>query len=193
MIDSDARVLLEKVRVDRDQAFEELIDACQDRIMNIIYRMVGRYEEALDLAQETFLKAYKGLDGFKGSSKPYTWLYRIAVNTVLSHRRKASTRGEAKIVSLDRTSGQNDANLGHMLPDGSDNPSVTAEKSETNARVQKAVDELEEDFRVVVVLRDLEGLSYEEVAEILDCPRGTVKSRLHRARTMLKEKLEHLM
>ncbi len=193
MPEEKAPVLLERTKRGETAVFDELLETYQDRIVNTIFRMVGNYEEALDLAQVTFLKAYRGMGNFKGMSRVYTWLYRIAVNTVLSERRKKSTREEAKTVSLDSDAHSGDGGLIRAIPDGEDSPGEKVLADEVRDEVSRVIGELDEEFRTVVVLKDIDGLTYDEIAEILDCPKGTVKSRLHRARTILKEKLKHMV
>jgi RNA polymerase sigma-70 factor (ECF subfamily) len=193
MGDEKALALIERVKNGEAAAFEEFLRESQDRIVNAIYRMVGDWEAALDLAQVTFLKAYKGIGKFEGKSRLYTWLYRIAVNTVLSNRRKRSTREDARTVSLDREGPSGEGGLRDALPAGGASPGEAAMERERAGLVTRAIGELDEEFRVVVVLKDIESLSYDEIAEVLSCPRGTVKSRLHRARLVLKEKLKDII
>jgi RNA polymerase sigma-70 factor (ECF subfamily) len=193
MGDEKALALIERVKNGEAAAFEEFLRESQDRIVNAIYRMVGDWDDALDLAQVTFLKAYKGIGKFEGKSRLYTWLYRIAVNTVLSNRRKRSVREDARTVSLDREGPSGEGGLRDAFPADGASPGEAAMERERAGLVTRAIGELDEEFRVVVVLKDIESLSYDEIAEVLSCPRGTVKSRLHRARLVLKEKVKDII
>jgi RNA polymerase sigma-70 factor (ECF subfamily) len=144
------------------------------------------------VAQEVFLKAFKALRKFKGKSSFSTWLYRITVNACTSEWRKASARKRGREYSLN-TPNPDGESAGFDPPGGNDDPSASAEREERARAVHEAIQELEEEFRTVVVLRDIDGFSYEEIADIIDCPLGTVRSRLHRARSDLKEKLKNLL
>jgi RNA polymerase sigma-70 factor (ECF subfamily) len=170
--------------------FNSLVDTYQDKLYNVILRMVGNADDALDIVQEAFLKAYRSLSRFKGQSKVYTWLYRIAVNTALSFRRSAAVRMSRSSVSLDDNPRGEDEESKREVPDSTYNGSAGAEHTEAKEHITRAITELEPELRTVVVLRDLEDLSYEEIAEILEVPKGTVKSRLHRGRLVLREKLK---
>jgi RNA polymerase sigma-70 factor, ECF subfamily len=167
-------------------AFGLLVERYQDRLANAVTRLVGSTEDARDVLQDTFIKAYENLEGFRGGSSLYTWLFRIAVNTSLSHRRKR------KWVPMS-SSGAEDANAGEGWADPSaPGPAEPLEAREVEAQVQRALDALDEEHRTVVVLRDIQHCDYREIAEILGVPPGTVKSRLHRARLMLRDKLKPL-
>lgn len=170
-------------------AYAVLVDRYQDRLYNTIYRLVGSPEDARDLLQETFIKAYENLESFRGGSSLYTWLFRIAVNASLSHRRKRKPlhASAAPTSEDDPASADNWAD-----PDAAD-PADPIVAAETEVIVQRALDSLEEEYRTVVVLRDIQHCDYLEMAEILDVSLGTVKSRLHRARLMLRDKLKPLL
>ena len=170
--------------------FSGLVDTYQDKLYNVVLRMVGNADDALDIVQEAFLKAYRSLSRFKGQSKVYTWLYRIAVNTALSFRRSAAVQMSRSSVSLDDNPRGEDKESKREISDSTYNGSSGAEQSEAKEQITRAITELEPELRTVVVLRDLEDLSYEEIAEILEVPKGTVKSRLHRGRLVLRDKLK---
>jgi RNA polymerase sigma-70 factor (ECF subfamily) len=170
--------------------FNALVDTYQHKLYNIVLRMVGNADDALDIVQEAFLKAYRSLNRFKGQSRVYTWLYRIAVNTALSFRRSAAVQMSRSSVSLDENPHGEDSDSKREVPDSTYDGSAGAEQSEAKEHITRAITELEPELRTVVVLRDIEDLSYEEIAEILEVPRGTVKSRLHRGRLVLREKLK---
>jgi RNA polymerase sigma-70 factor (ECF subfamily) len=165
-------------------AFGQIVERYQDRLYNTAYRLVGGAEDARDIVQEVFVKAYENLERFRGSSALYTWLFRIAVNTSLSHRRKR------KGIRLVAYSGDGEeGNPGPALADHrAADPSDRMMAAELEATIQDALDTLDEEHRTVVVLRDVQHCDYREIADILDVPIGTVKSRLHRARLMLRER-----
>jgi len=166
------------------RAFEELVRRHQDRVFNTVCRMVGDYEHACDLTQETFLNAFRGLRRFRGGAKFSTWLYRIALNAVYSHLRRQAVR------PMPASGGEDPEREMRCVWRGEDNdPAAAAERKETAMQVQEALLHLRPEEREVLVLRDLEGCDYGTIAEILGCARGTVKSRLHRARCALRQLL----
>jgi RNA polymerase sigma-70 factor (ECF subfamily) len=189
MSDSEVR-LTGEAGIGETLDFNALVDACQDKLYNVVLRMVGNAEDALDIVQEAFLKAYRSLSRFKGQSGIYTWLYRIAVNTALSFRRSAPVQMSRASVSLDENPHGEDSDSKREVPDSTYNGSAGAERGEAKEHITRAILELEPELRTVVVLRDLEDLSYEEIAQILEVPKGTVKSRLHRGRLVLRDKLK---
>jgi len=189
----DAALVQRSRKGDMD-AFGLLVTKYQDRVFNMIYRMCGRRAEAEELAQDAFLKALERLDQFRGNSKFYTWLFRIAANLTISHRRRG---GRVKFQTLTRSDdfdgGQADdltAGLAERRAAAPDAMTMAAERARL---VEAALNELDDDFRVVVVLRDVENLDYAEIGQVLDLPIGTVKSRLHRARCLLRNRLNSLM
>ncbi len=185
-------VLLERCRRGELAAFGLLVRKYQDRVFNSILRMCANRDDAEELCQETFVKALQSLGSFRQESGFYTWLFRIAVNLTISSRRR---KGRVKFHSLDDDgANQQSTRRRDVLADHRDNdPQQVAERSDTRQRVLQALEELDEEFRVAVVLRDVEGMNYEQVAAVLDIPVGTVKSRLHRARGMLHAKLRDLV
>ena len=169
------------------EAFEVLVERHQRKMLNIAYRMMGDYDEACDVTQEAFLSAYRNMKKFKAEAKFSTWLYRIVINyskNRLKQLRNIAKRegvsindsGEIKIEGALCQSSANDTNPGAQM-----------EKREREAQVQKCITSLDEEYREVLVLRDIQGLSYEEIKDILKIPDGTVKSRLSRARNALKD------
>lgn len=190
-LESHERGLVRRCKDREPQAFNEVVLKYQERILNTLYRMTGDYQISCDLCQETFLKAFRAIETFEERAALSTWLYRIAANLCLSHRRSRRRRPE---ISLDgaRDAGDEDGRS-HEVPDSTMEPGAAVEVQERRDKVRRMIAELEPDFRDVVVLRDMEGLAYEEIAEILGCPTGTVRSRLHRARLELKEKLKHII
>jgi RNA polymerase sigma-70 factor (ECF subfamily) len=161
-------------------AFGELVRCYQDRLYNTVFRLVGNAEDAQDVVQEAFLNAYQSLDSFKGHSEFFTWLYRIAYNTAISLKRK-----QRVILSL---SAGPDGNGRVEPPDESDlsQPGQGLERVEEERRIQAALNRLSPEHRVVLILKDMEGQKYEAMAEVLQVPIGTIRSRLHRARAELR-------
>jgi RNA polymerase sigma-70 factor (ECF subfamily) len=165
-------------------AFGELVRRYQDRLYNSVFRLLGNAEDAQDVVQEAFLNAYQSLDSFKGHSEFFTWLYRIAYNTAVSLKRK-----QRVTLSL---SGGADGN-GRAEPlDESDlsQPGQGLERVEEERRIQAALNRLSPEHRVVLILKDMEGQKYEAMAEVLQVPIGTIRSRLHRARAELRALLQ---
>lgn len=162
-------------------AFGELVRRHQDRLYSTVYRLVENADDAQDVVQEAFLNAYQSLDGFKGDSLFFTWLYRIAVNTAISFKRK-----QRVLLSIDAS------RAGVQPLDASEysRPGEALERAEQEQRVQRALSRLSPEHRAVLVLKDMEGQKYEAIADILGVPIGTIRSRLHRARAELRELLE---
>jgi RNA polymerase sigma-70 factor (ECF subfamily) len=185
---ADERTIDAVLAGDRE-AFGDLVARHGQRMHGAIFRMIGDREAAADLAQETFLKAFTRLDSFRRGSAFYTWLYSIAVNQVRSEFRRRKTKKGSPMVSLDNRTGERDE--GHALDPVSGNPGPDhdAQRNEDTVRVHEELARLDEEYREAVVLRDLQGLSYDEVAEATGVPVGTVRSRIHRGRKMLRERL----
>ncbi|MEX2092750.1 MAG: sigma-70 family RNA polymerase sigma factor [Pirellulales bacterium] len=161
-------------------AFGELVLRYQDRLYNSLVRVLGSAEDARDAVQDAFVQAFVKLETFRGSSAFYTWLYRIAFNTAMSHaRRKRPTR------SLD----EERTNRGREPVDGQPTAEARLDTSERATQVQRALAELSAEHREVIVLREMDGCKYEEIAEMLELPVGTVRSRLFRARLELRDRL----
>ncbi|HEY7314635.1 MAG TPA: sigma-70 family RNA polymerase sigma factor [Gemmataceae bacterium] len=165
-------------------AFGVLVRCYQERLYNSVYRLVDNAEDAQDVVQEAFLSAYQSLDGFKGDSLFFTWLYRIAVNTAISLKRK-----QRAMVRIDM--GRNGEPLIEPLdPSEESRPGHALEQAEQGRRIREALARLSPEHRAVLVMKDMEGQKYETMAEILQVPIGTIRSRLHRARLELREVLE---
>jgi RNA polymerase sigma-70 factor, ECF subfamily len=160
-------------------SFEILVRRHQRTIFNLVYRLLGDYDEAAEVAQEVFLSAYKSIGQFRGDANFSTWLYRIGLNHA-STRRKSLNNTQQRHVSLDGT---------EVIADGAVDPAKSFEHKEIQQRVQQALNSLDPDDARIILLRDLQDVPYEDVAELLDIPVGTVKSRLHRARQALKANL----
>jgi RNA polymerase sigma-70 factor (ECF subfamily) len=185
------RLLVRRLRDRDERAFRELVETYQDRVFSLVLRMIGRREEAEDLAQEVFVTVFKSIEQFRGDAKLSTWLYRVAVNHCKNRVKYLARRYDRATGELDETAERAAAAQGGE-PVGAGTiraPDRALEGAETERLVQRAIAELEEDHRLVVVLRDIEELPYEEICVITGLPEGTVKSRLHRARLALKEKL----
>jgi RNA polymerase sigma-70 factor, ECF subfamily len=169
-------------RVQRGEAgaFETLVRRHEKTIFNLIYRMLGDTEEAAEVSQEVFLSAFRAAGQFRGDANFSTWLYRIAINHA-STRRKTLNSRQRKVVPIDSADSLHDPDPG---------PLELLEKQEIREKVQFALNQLEPDDAAVILLRDLQDVSYNEVAHVLEIPVGTVKSRLHRARQALKSRLQ---
>ena len=170
---------LDRLRRGDPAAFETLVVVHQHRVFAVALRMLGNRADAEDAAQEVFLRVHRALPGFRGDAKLSTWLYAIAARLCLSRLGEAHRR----LVRADETALA-------RVPDPEADPARHLEEDEREAALRRAITELSDDRRMVVVLRDLEGLPYEEIAQILGLELGTVRSRLHRARLDLKGKLE---
>jgi RNA polymerase sigma-70 factor (ECF subfamily) len=175
---SDAECVRKLQRGETD-AFETLIRRHQKTIFNLAYRMLGDYDEAAEISQETFLSAYRAIDNFRGDANFSTWLYRIALNHATTRRKSLNTR-QQRSVPIENTEPASDPHPG---------PAESMEKKEIRQRVQQALNKLDPEDAAVILLRDLQDVPYEEVARVLEIPIGTVKSRLHRARQALKSEL----
>lgn len=174
------------------QAFGALVAKYQDRIFNMILRMSGNRADAEELAQESFLKALTKINQFRGQSEFYTWLFRIAVNLTTSYRRRSS-RIKFQPLWDQEESDRPRTDVLKAAGRGNPNPAAAAISAETSRMVAEALEGLDEEFRLVVVLRDMEEMDYAQIARVLEVPVGTVKSRLHRARCILKERLKDLV
>jgi len=185
-------VLVQKSQGGDTVAMERLILKYQNRIYNVVMKMCGNADDAAELTQETFVKVIESIDKFKGRSSFYTWLFRIAVNLTLNYcqrNAKMATR------SLDAEESGSDSQAGHMLKDflrddSAVDPAVLAQRKELCGLAMQAILKLEEPQRAVMVLRDIEGMNYAEIADVLNIELGTVRSRLSRARGHLREILE---
>ncbi len=176
---TDDAPLLARLRAGDTRAFEELVTMYQHRVFGVALRMLGNRAEAEEIAQETFLRAHRALDAFRGEARLATWLYGIASRLCLNRLASGPRRHErSDVIALSLAPAEGADAVGAL------------ERGELEAALHEAVAALPEERRIVVVLRDLEGLSYEEIAEVLGVPLNTVRTRLHRARLDLKAKLE---
>lgn len=186
------RRFLKRLQERDETAFRELVAEFKDRIFNLLYRMTGSREEAEDLAQEVFVTVFKRIDQFRGESQLSTWMYRVAINHCKNRIKYLSRRHEKRSVEFDEMALPSNASAGGA-PTPLPRPDRALLDVERERIVQAAIADLEEDHRVLVVLRDIEELSYDEIMIITGLAEGTVKSRLHRARLALRERLTAYM
>jgi RNA polymerase sigma-70 factor (ECF subfamily) len=177
---------------ERILTFDALVAAYEKKIFNVIYRFLGDYEEAADLTQETFISAYKGFDRFRGDSKVYTWLYQIAINHCRNRLRQRGRARAMQIESLDQPlhGEDEDRSLRREVPDLTHAPQTVLEEKEMRQKILQAVESLPQEYREVMILREIQGLSYNEIADVTRLSLDNVKTRLSRARAMLRRKLE---
>ncbi len=181
--------LVERVQKGDKGAFDLLVLKYQHKIVNLVMRYVRDPELALDISQEAFIKAYRALPRFRGDSAFYTWMYRIAVNTAKNHL--AAQRRRPMDVELDlQDPEQYDL---HAKLKETDTPEGVTLSNELKETVERAIAALPEDLRTAIILRELEGMSYEEIAETMECPVGTVRSRIFRARDAIGKKVGSLI
>ncbi len=181
--------LVKRVQKGDKGAFDVLVLRYQHKIVNLVMRYVRDPDQAMDIAQEAFLKAYRALPRFRGDSAFYTWLYRIAVNTAKNHL--AAQRRRPMDVELDlQDSEQYDL---HAKLKETDTPEGVTLSHELNETVQRAIAGLPDDLRTAIILREIEGMSYEQIAQTMECPVGTVRSRIFRARDAIGKKIGGLI
>ncbi|ATD62184.1 RNA polymerase sigma factor RpoE [Janthinobacterium svalbardensis] len=184
------QLLVERVQAGDKRAFDVLVSKYQRRLMRLVSRLVHDPAEAEDVVQETFIKAYRALRHFRGDAAFYTWLYRIGINTAKNY---LVTQGRRGATSSDADAEQAESfDDGNKLRDNNTPESVLASK-QIAATVNAAMEVLPIELRTAIVLREIEGLSYEEISEIMACPIGTVRSRIFRAREVIAEKLKPLL
>jgi RNA polymerase sigma-70 factor (ECF subfamily) len=181
--------LVKRVQKGDKQAFDMLVLKYQYKVQAVISRFVKDQSEVQDVAQEAFIKAYRAIQNFRGESQFYTWLYRIAVNTAKNHLVTRTRRPPNEDVDISDAENYGGS---EYLKDN-DTPEGEMYRGELEEVVFKALNELPEDLRTAVTLREMEGMSYEEIASVMDCPVGTVRSRIFRAREAIAEKIKPLM
>lgn len=186
--DSD-KLLVDRVLKGDDTAFTLLVLRYQHKVLALVGRFVRDPHEAEDVAQEAFLKAYRALTLFRGDSAFYTWLYRIAVNTAKNHLVSRSRRPPATDVNMDDAQHVDESS---MLRD-IETPEASMERDDLQQMINRAIEELPEDLRTAFSLREFSGLSYEDITVIMDCPVGTVRSRIFRARESIDRKLREAL
>jgi RNA polymerase sigma-70 factor (ECF subfamily) len=174
--------------------FEEIVERYHGKIFQLVYRYLGDYDEACDITQDTFVRAYNAWSEFRGESQIYTWLYRIAINLCHNKQKQLQRRRRVERVSLDCSPDDRDGNLlpGYVreVADERPLPSHILESQELRARLQEVLRELPENYRTVIILRDIEGLTYEQIAQVTDSTLEAIKSRLFRARGAIRRLME---
>jgi len=183
-VNAEDRRLIAEVLAGRTESFGELVRRYQDRLYNVALRVVDSAEDAADVVQETFFSAYQSLANFKGDAELFTWLYRIAFNTAVSLKRK-----KRNALSLDAIRRDGDSAMDPEDKAEDIRPGAALERSEDEIVLATAMARLSEEHRNVLTLKEIDGLKYEEIAEIMQVPVGTIRSRLHRARLELRNLL----
>jgi RNA polymerase sigma-70 factor (ECF subfamily) len=185
--------LIARLRESDLEAFEELVSHFERPVYSLCFRLLGDAEEARDAAQETFMKVYRGLCSFRGESGLKTWIYRIAINQAMNQQRWWRRRHKDETVSLELSRGESESTLGNCLRCGGESPEERAISNEREGRIMKALGEIKQEYRVALVLREIEELSYEEIAQTLSISIGTVKSRIARGREELRHRIRNLL
>ena len=184
------RQLVERARTGDKRAFELLVEKYQRRLLRLLSRMVRNQDEIEDIAQETFIKAYRALPQFRGDAAFYTWLYRIGVNTA---RNYLSSRGRAMVTMSDMAANDEDEPDERIVARDINTPESILSTKQVAYVVNEAIEALPEELRTAITLREIEGLSYEEIADMMGCPIGTVRSRIFRARESIAAKLRPIL
>ena len=187
--DDNDQQLVQRVQKGDKSAFDLLVLKYQHRVLKLVSRFVNDAAEAQDVAQEAFLKAYRALPSFRGESAFYTWLYRIAINTA----KNALVSNRRRPIDFDLDLQDPEQYDRHATLKEVDTPEGVLLTEEIREVVERAMEQLPEDLRTAIVLREIEGLSYEEIAEAMDCPVGTVRSRIVRAREAIDKRLQPLL
>jgi RNA polymerase sigma-70 factor (ECF subfamily) len=181
--------LVKRVQQGDKAAFDVLVLKYQQKVVNLVSRFVSDQSECYDVAQETFIKAYKALGNFRGDSQFYTWLYRIAANTAKNHLASRSRKSPAYSVDVeDAEHFSGESGLKEYA-----NPENLLLTDEIKRTVFAAIEKLPDDLKSAITLREIEGLSYEDIADVMDCPIGTVRSRIFRARDAIDKELRPLL
>lgn len=192
--DPDEQRFIERLVARDERAFNELVELYGDRVYRLMLRMLARKDEAEDMAQEVFVQVFKAIHQFRGDAKLGTWIYRVAVNLCKNRGKYLSRRHTGSEDELDALADRAPLAEAKGVTSGElSGPDQVVQGYQVEAIVRRCILELETEFREVLILRDVEELSYEEIGEITGLPEGTVKSRLHRGRAMLKEKVERLL
>jgi len=181
--------LIRRLKRRDEAAFNEIVKRYQLKVYNLVLRMIGNPAEAEDLAQEVFITVFRAIDRFRGESKFSTWLYRVTVNHCKNRLKYLGRRGHHRTQSIDD---MHEQDFGAPLKRSVDHPDQILMGYELERAIKQAIGELNEEHRVLIILRDIESLTYQEIAGIVDLPVGTVKSRLHRARLALKKRMDRL-
>ncbi len=185
-VDTDT-VLVQRVQAGEVKAFEPLVIKYRERIYSVIYNLIANREDAADLTQETFIKAFTSIHSFRGKSSFYTWLYRIAINSALTLQKQNRLRRFFSFEQIDQEISANEVLQALIVKTKSDQPTLLKELQE---KLNEALQKLSPNHRTVVVLYEIEGLSHHDIAEIMNCSEGTVRSRLHYAKQQLQAELQ---
>ncbi len=180
---TNEELLVQRFQTGQMDAFDEIVALYEKKIFNLAYRMVGNYDDASDLAQEVFIRLYHSIKSFRGDAQFSTWLYRIATNVCVDELRRRYRR---KVEYIDEPVATKDGTVNREIPDWKDNPEEMLETKELQALVQAGINELPEEQKTAIILRDIQGFAYEEIARMLNCSLGTVKSRINRGRLALR-------
>lgn len=191
-VDADMQYVILCQRGDAD-AFGELVERHQKKMLNIAYRMIGDYDEACDVIQESFLAAFRAIKKFKGESLFSTWLYRIVINYTKNRLKQMQIQSRREGQSVDDPIENETGGISIQPAAKADPADEQMEKKQRDEIVQECIARLDDEFREVLVLRDIQGCSYDEISSILKIPEGTVKSRLFRARGILKDYLVRVL
>ena len=178
--------LIRRLRLRDEDAFRQLVLLYQNKVFLLVFRMLGDRQEAEDISQEVFITVFKSIDSFRGEAKFSTWLFRISTNLCKNRLKYLKRRARGKLQPLENTPA---AELNHPLNSTPAQPDKVAQGNELEGAVQRAMKEIDDEFRVLIVLRDIQGMPYSEIADITGLNQGTVKSRLHRARAALRNSL----
>ena len=185
--ESDQRLVVRAQQGDK-RAFDVLVLKYQQRIASVVSRYLRDQDEVADVTQEAFIKAYRALANFRGDAQFYTWLYRIAINTAKNHLVAKSRRPP----NTDKDINDGEFSENSVVLEAEDQPEALLARDQLQAVILAAVDDLQEDLRTALMLREFDGLSYEEIAEIMACPVGTVRSRIFRARETIEKKMHQM-
>jgi RNA polymerase sigma-70 factor (ECF subfamily) len=185
--ESDQRLVVRSQQGDK-RAFDVLVLKYQQRIASIVSRYLRDQDEVADVTQEAFIKAYRALANFRGDAQFYTWLYRIAINTAKNHLVAKSRRPP----NTDKDINDGEFSENSVVLEAEDQPETLLARDQLQSVILAAVDDLQEDLRTALMLREFDGLSYEEIAEIMACPVGTVRSRIFRARETIEKKMAQM-
>jgi RNA polymerase sigma-70 factor, ECF subfamily len=192
---ADDLTLVKRVQSGDQRAFRTLVERYQRKVYSVAYGMLKDREEAMDVSQEAFVKVYKYLDHFKGDSSFYTWLYRITVNICIDVIRKRGGGGRTEDVEFDETMAHDtaEAQIGALGSRLGTNPQKSALRRELAEKIQEALAQIPEKHRAILLLREVEGLSYEDLSRVLEIPKGTVMSRLFHARAKVQKILSEYL
>ncbi len=181
--------LVKRVQAGDSAAFDLLVQKYQHKVVNLVGRFVSDHAECQDIAQDAFIKAFRAIHSFRGDSQFYTWLYRIAANTAKNHLASRARKSPAYAVDVDDAEHyEGESGLKDYT-----NPESMLLTDEIKATVFSAIEKLPDDLKSAITLREIDGLSYEEIAEVMDCPIGTVRSRIFRARDVIDKELRPLL